>query len=203
MLAILLKTLPFFAVIATGFLAGRARFLTPEATGQLTKFVFYFALSAMLFGFAANLDVSAIFSWPFVFAYLTATTAIWLIVAAVALAVAVGGAFGSVLRFLTSSWVVAQWPRHYYLATFAVNLVGCFLIGFLSAYFLLRSDLPLVLRTGLTVGVLGGLTTFSSFSLEVLRLLEAGQFGVAAGYLLSSVVGGLLAAWLGMSLARL
>ena len=116
---------------------------------------------------------------------------------------AVGGAFGSVLRFLTSSWVVAQWPRHYYLATFAVNLVGCFLIGFLSAYFLLRSDLPLVLRTGLTVGVLGGLTTFSSFSLEVLRLLEAGQFGVAAGYLLSSVVGGLLAAWLGMSLARL
>jgi len=121
----------------------------------------------------------------------------------VALAVAVGGAVGSVLRFLTSSWVVAQWPRHYYLATFAVNLVGCFLIGFLSTYFLLRSDVPLVLRTGLTVGVLGGLTTFSSFSLEVLRLLEAGQLGVAAGYLLSSVVGGLLAAWLGMSLARL
>ena len=121
----------------------------------------------------------------------------------VALAVAAGGAVGSVLRFLTSSWVVAQWPRHYYLATFAVNLVGCFLIGFLSAYFLLRSDLPLVLRAGLTMGVLGGLTTFSSFSLEVLRLLEAGQFGVAVGYLLSSVVGGLLAAWLGMSLARL
>ena len=121
----------------------------------------------------------------------------------VALAVAVGGAVGSVLRFLTSNWVVEHWPRHYYLATFAVNLLGCFLIGFLSAYFLLRSDLPLVLRTGLTVGVLGGLTTFSSFSLEVLRLLEAGQLGVAAGYLLSSVVGGLLAAWLGMSLARL
>ena len=69
----------------------------------------------------------------------------------VALAVAVGGAVGSVLRFLTSSWVVAHWPRHHYLATFAVNLLGCFLIGFLSAYFLLRSDLPLVLRTGLTV----------------------------------------------------
>ena len=121
----------------------------------------------------------------------------------VALAVAAGGAVGSVLRFLTSSWVVAQWPRHYYLATFAVNLLGCLLIGFLSAYFLLRSDLPLVLRAGLTMVVLGGLTTFSSFSLEVLRLLEAGQFGVAVGYLLSSVVGGLLAAWLGMSLARL
>ena len=121
----------------------------------------------------------------------------------VALAVATGGAIGSVLRFLTSTWVVAQWPRHYYLATFAVNVVGCFLIGFLSAYFLLRSDLPLVLRTGLMVGVLGGLTTFSSFILEVLRLLEAGQFAVASSYLLGSVLGGLLAAWLGMTLARL
>ena len=121
----------------------------------------------------------------------------------VALAVATGGAIGSVLRFLTSTWVVAQWPRHYYLATFAVNVVGCFLIGFLSAYFLLRSDLPLVLRTGLMVGVLGGLTTFSSFSLEVLHLLEAGQFAVASSYLLGSVLGGLLAAWLGMTLARL
>ena len=121
----------------------------------------------------------------------------------VALAVATGGAIGSVLRFLTSIWVVAQWPRHYYLATFAVNVVGCFLIGFLSAYFLLRSDLPLVLRTGLMVGVLGGLTTFSSFSLEVLRLLEAGQFAVASSYLLGSVLGGLLAAWLGMTLVRL
>jgi CrcB protein len=121
----------------------------------------------------------------------------------VALAVAAGGAVGSVLRFLTSTVVVAHWPRQYYLATLAVNIVGCFLIGFLSAYFLLRSDMSLVLRTGLTVGVLGGLTTFSSFSLEVLRLLEAGQFGVAVSYLLGSVLGGLCAAWLGMTLARL
>ncbi|MFT5781399.1 MAG: CrcB protein [Pseudomonas sp.] len=121
----------------------------------------------------------------------------------VALAVAVGGALGSVARFLTSAWVVAHWPRHFYLATIAVNLLGCFLIGFISAYFLLRTDIPLVLRTGITVGVLGGLTTFSSFSLEVLRLIEAGQFGVALSYLLGSVLGGLCAAWLGMTLARL
>ena len=121
----------------------------------------------------------------------------------VALAVAAGGAVGSVLRFFTSAWVVAHWPRHYYLATFAVNLIGCLAIGFLSALFLLRADIPLALRTGLTVGVLGGLTTFSSFSLEVLRLLEAGQFGVAICYLLCSVLGGLGAAWLGMTLARL
>lgn len=83
MLAILLKTLPFFAVIATGFLAGRARFITPEATGQLTRFVFYFALSAMLFGFAANLSLAEIFSLPFVLAYLFGTAVIWALVLAV------------------------------------------------------------------------------------------------------------------------
>lgn len=120
----------------------------------------------------------------------------------VVLAVAAGGAAGSVLRFLTSVWVGAHWPRHYYLATLAVNLVGCFLIGLLSALFLARTDLPLALRTGLITGVLGGLTTFSSFSLEVLRLFENGQPGVAIAYLLSSLLGGLLAAWLGMLLVR-
>ncbi len=85
MLAILLKTLPFFAVIGLGFAAGRMRFFSAEATGYLTRFVFYFALSAMLFGFAANLDLAAIFSWAFVWAYLLATLSVWLIVAGVAL----------------------------------------------------------------------------------------------------------------------
>ena len=85
MLPILLKTLPFFAVIGTGFLAGRARFITPEATAQLTRFVFYFALSAMLFSFAANLSLVEIFSLPFVLAYLLGTGLIWALVFAVAL----------------------------------------------------------------------------------------------------------------------
>ena len=85
MLAIFLKTLPFFALIGTGYVAGRTRFFSAEATAYLTRFVFYFALSAMLFGFAANLDVAAIFDWPFVFAYTLGTGLVWLLVAAVAL----------------------------------------------------------------------------------------------------------------------
>lgn len=121
----------------------------------------------------------------------------------VALAVAVGGATGCVLRFLAASWVVAHWPRHYYLATLTVNMLGCLLIGLLSGLFLLRTDLPLELRTGLTVGLLGGLTTFSSFSLELLNMLEHGRIAEATGYLLCSVVGGVLVAWLGLTLARL
>jgi malonate transporter and related proteins len=85
MLAILLKTLPFFAVIGLGYLAGRAKFFTADATAYLTKFVFYFPLSAMLFGFAANLSLSEVFSWPFVWAYLLATGMVWFLVAGIAL----------------------------------------------------------------------------------------------------------------------
>ncbi len=121
----------------------------------------------------------------------------------VALAVALGGAVGSVLRFLTGNWVVAQWPRHFYLGTFTVNIIGCLLIGLLSGLFLLRSDLPIELRSGLIIGVLGGFTTFSSFSLEVLKLFESGRLNEAFAYLLCSTLGGVLAVWGGFALARL
>lgn len=86
MVEIFLKTLPFFAVIGLGYLSGRARFFSVEATAYLTRFVFYFALSAMLFGFAANLDIGAVFNWSFVLAYTAATLLVWLVVAAIALA---------------------------------------------------------------------------------------------------------------------
>lgn len=85
MLAILLKTLPFFAVIGLGYGAGRLRFFSPDATAYLTKFVFYFALSAMLFGFAAHLDLAEVFSWAFVWAYFLASALVWALVAGVAL----------------------------------------------------------------------------------------------------------------------
>lgn len=85
MLPILLKTLPFFAVIGLGYWAGRARFFTPEATVSLTRFVFYFALSAMLFRFAANLSVAEIFSTRFMLAYLTGSFAVYALAAGVAL----------------------------------------------------------------------------------------------------------------------
>lgn len=70
MLAVLLKTLPFFALTGLGYRAGRMRFFMPEATACLTSFVFYFALSAMLMRFAANLLLPAVFGWNFVFACL-------------------------------------------------------------------------------------------------------------------------------------
>lgn len=85
MLEIFLKTLPFFAVISVGYGAGRTGFFTPQATAYLTKFVFYFALSAMLFRFAANLELSAILDWQFVWAYLAGTIAVYLLATIVAM----------------------------------------------------------------------------------------------------------------------
>jgi malonate transporter and related proteins len=86
MIDVFLKTLPFFALIGLGYWAGQTRFFTQEATAYLTKFVFYFALSAMLFGFAANLSLAEIFDTRFVAAYLTGTLAIYLLAMIVAFA---------------------------------------------------------------------------------------------------------------------
>ena len=84
MLAILLETLPFFAVIGLGYLAGRSGFFPAEATAYLTRFVFYFALSAMVFSFAANLPIREVFDGQFVAAYLIGSFTIYLLATAVA-----------------------------------------------------------------------------------------------------------------------
>jgi malonate transporter len=86
MVDIFLKTLPFFALIALGFWAGKTRFFTPEATAYLTKFVFYFALSAMLFRFAANLSLAEVFDARLILGYLGATTVVYCIATMVAFA---------------------------------------------------------------------------------------------------------------------
>jgi len=85
MLPIFLKTLPFFAVLGLGYFAARVRFFSAEATASLTKFVFYFALSAMIFRFAANLPLSEVFDAPSVLAYLSGTALVYSLATAVAL----------------------------------------------------------------------------------------------------------------------
>ena len=84
MLEILLKTLPFFALIALGFGAGRTKFFSEEATAYLTKFVFYFALSAMLLRFSANLSIAEIFDARVALAYLWGTAFVYGVAMAVA-----------------------------------------------------------------------------------------------------------------------
>ena len=84
MLAIFLKTLPFFMLIGLGWAAARTRFFPPEAAAWLTRFVFYFALSAMLFRFAATLEISQIWDPAFAAAYLAGSLLVWGIGLAVA-----------------------------------------------------------------------------------------------------------------------
>lgn len=90
MLEIFLKTLPFFAILGLGYFAAKRDFFSEQATAHLTKFVFYFALSAMIFRFAATLSLSDVFDGPSVLAYLSATFAVYVLVTAVALVRGVG-----------------------------------------------------------------------------------------------------------------
>lgn len=84
MIEVLIRVLPFFALIGVGYLSGRWRFISEEGTAAITKFVFYFALSAMLFKFASNLSLSQIYSTPFVLAYLFGCCTVYLLAFAVA-----------------------------------------------------------------------------------------------------------------------
>ena len=84
MVDIFLRTLPFFAIIGLGYWAGRSRFFTEEATAYLTKFVFFFALSAMLFRFAATLPFAEIFNGRLVIGYLLGTMAVYALATLVA-----------------------------------------------------------------------------------------------------------------------
>ena len=83
-----------------------------------------------------------------------------------------------------------------------VNLLGCLLIGVLYGLWLERPEFSPLLRQTLVVGFLGAFTTFSTFSLDTLRLLENGEGLLALAYILLSVCVGLLATWAGLSLAR-
>uniref|UniRef100_UPI0035686891 AEC family transporter n=1 Tax=Roseovarius sp. TaxID=1486281 RepID=UPI0035686891 len=84
MLSIFLQTLPFFLIIGLGYGAGRSGFFPEVATAWLTKFVFYFALSAMLFRFSANLTLAEVLDWNFVLAYLAGTASVYALATLVA-----------------------------------------------------------------------------------------------------------------------
>ncbi|MCY3919681.1 MAG: fluoride efflux transporter CrcB [Chloroflexi bacterium] len=119
------------------------------------------------------------------------------------LLVALGGALGSVLRYKIGGWVQAGAGGAFPWGILVVNVTGCFVAGLLMTVLLERTPVSDEVRTGLLVGVLGGYTTFSTFSLQSLDLANAGLWGYVALNVLASVAGALLAVWLGQQLARL
>ena len=121
-------------------------------------------------------------------------------VAAIA-SIAVGGAAGSVLRYVLNRWIGQ--PDGLPLGILIVNLSGTLALGLIATLFLERLGVPDHLRLAITVGLLGGFTTFSTVWLDTLHLLDGGRWGWALINLLVSAAGGLAAAWLGQQLARL
>ncbi|PZO68537.1 MAG: fluoride efflux transporter CrcB [Pelagerythrobacter marensis] len=124
---------------------------------------------------------------------------------AASLQVALGGALGAVLRYQTGG-AVARWlgpsaAAAFPWATLAVNVTGSFAMGLLAGC-LARHDGAEGWWLLLGVGLLGGFTTFSAFSLEVLSLIERGAPGLALAYALVSVAAGLAGLWLGVSAMR-
>jgi len=116
------------------------------------------------------------------------------------LAVAAGGALGSVLRFFLAGWVAGRLGAAAY-GTLAVNVIGSFVMGVAFVILMERlSDMrlaPLVLT-----GCLGGFTTFSAFSLDAMRLWEAGQTSAMIAYVMASVLLSIIGLAIGLTLAR-
>ncbi|TCP71073.1 fluoride efflux transporter CrcB [Sphingomonas sp. PP-CE-1G-424] len=115
--------------------------------------------------------------------------------------VMVGGAVGSSARYLTGRAMLSLLGPDYPFGTLAVNVIGGLLMGVLVGV-LARNTASETWRLLLGVGVLGGFTTFSAFSLDVVTMIERGAIGVAFGYVLVSVIGSVAALFAGLSAVR-
>ena len=116
--------------------------------------------------------------------------------------VAFGGAFGSMARYLVTRYSALTFGTGFPWGTVIVNLVGSFLIGFLSAVILAKSANPDPWRLLIVTGFLGGFTTFSAFSLDVIDLMTRGAYGSALAYIALSVAPGIIATFLGLAFGR-
>lgn len=116
--------------------------------------------------------------------------------------VAIGGAAGSVLRYLTSVVVHKYVQSSFPWATFAVNAIGCLLIGLLMGFFIRHNVQDSNFKWLLVTGFCGGFTTFSAFAHENVALFQTQQYGTALLYTGASVILGMLAVWAGLLLTR-
>ncbi|OSM04371.1 fluoride efflux transporter CrcB [Magnetofaba australis] len=117
--------------------------------------------------------------------------------------VAVGGAVGAVARYGVSNGVYGWLGRGFPWGTLAVNFFGSFLMGLLFVLMVERTALPLELRSTILVGGLGAFTTFSTFSIETLQLIEKGAWSLAALNMFASVSVCIAAVWAGVWMARM
>jgi len=118
------------------------------------------------------------------------------------LLIAIGGALGSVARYLLSTLVLRTTGTLFPLGTFVVNFAGCAAFGLIAGATEQRMPIAPELRLFLLVGVLGGFTTFSSYAFESVALLRDGQFGWGAANVAGQVLAGLVGIWVGSAITR-
>lgn len=117
--------------------------------------------------------------------------------------IGLAGLLGTLSRYFLSGWAARKFGETFPMGTLLVNLIGCFLIGFLFYLMQERFLVNQTLRTIILIGFLGGFTTFSSFGMQTFTLLRDGEFGFAVLNIVVSNVGGLILVWAGYSLAKL
>jgi CrcB protein len=117
-----------------------------------------------------------------------------------AISVAIGGALGSVARYLVGGWFASRFGATFPYGTFVINVTGSFIIGLFLAFAQERVSLSPYWRLFFAVGFVGGYTTFSTFEYESARLFQAGEMVVGATYLLGSVITGGVAVIAGIAL---
>ena len=117
------------------------------------------------------------------------------------LLVALGGAIGSAARYLAGAFIANYFGPDFPWGTFIVNVTGSFLIGVILS-FVGGGQLPAGARPFLAIGIMGGYTTFSTYSHETLQLIQGGEFGAATFNTLGQVVAGLVGVYLGVVVGR-
>ena len=118
------------------------------------------------------------------------------------LAIALGGALGAMSRYWVYSAFLKMSESRFPYATLTVNMVGSFLLGVAFVLITERLEIGPELRGLITIGFLGAFTTFSTFSMDTLGLIEQGLITSAITYVLSSVLVCIIAAWFGLSMSR-
>ena len=118
------------------------------------------------------------------------------------LIVFVGAGIGGALRHGVNVDAARLLGYGFPFGTFIVNVLGSFAMGLLAGFFVYRAGIPQHMRLFLTTGILGGFTTFSSFSLDAALLIERNSWGMAAGYVVGSVAAAIAALFFGLAVFR-
>jgi fluoride exporter len=116
--------------------------------------------------------------------------------------IGLGGFAGSISRYGVDQWFGVSKHDAFPVSTFTVNVMGCFLVGLLTALFEQRVRVDPAVRSALTIGFLGAYTTFSTFALQAMRLGEARALALALAYIAASVIVGLIAVVIGTWIGR-